>query len=70
MMNKNNCILYDIWFIDSQHLLKTIEVSRSCFSNIATQYNLIFCSEDYTSEIRSAKLQFYYSWANQKVLII
>jgi len=54
-------------FIDSQHLLETIEVSRSCLSNIATQYNLIFCSEDNSSDTGSSKLQFYYSWTNQKV---
>uniref|UniRef100_A0A2S2PAA5 Conserved oligomeric Golgi complex subunit 8 n=1 Tax=Schizaphis graminum TaxID=13262 RepID=A0A2S2PAA5_SCHGA len=51
----------------SQHLLETIEVSRSCLSNIATQYNLIFCSEDNSSDTGSSKLQFYYSWTNQKV---
>lgn len=56
-----------ILFVGSQHLLKTVELSRSCISNIATQYNLIFCSEDYSSEIGSSKLQFYYSWTNQKV---
>ncbi|VVC42055.1 Cullin repeat-like-containing domain,Conserved oligomeric Golgi complex subunit 8 [Cinara cedri] len=52
---------------NSQHLLKTIEVLRSCLSSIATQYNLIFCSEDNSSEVGSSKQQYYYSWANQKV---
>ncbi|XP_050424449.1 conserved oligomeric Golgi complex subunit 8 [Adelges cooleyi] len=51
----------------SQHLLRTVEVSRACLTNIATQYNLIFCSEDHSSAIGSSKLLFYYSWANQKI---
>lgn len=59
-----------LYFVDSQHLLKTIEVSRSCLSNIATQYNLIFCSENVSSEIGPSKLQFYNSWANQKVFTV
>lgn len=63
-------IFYLFLFVGSQHLLNTIEVSRSCLSIIATQYNLNFSSEDYSSEIGSSKLQFYYSWANQKVFMM